>query len=195
MRDEKSVSSMDPAEERMLWDLVGVGDDESRERIIMAYRPMVFWLAQKFRAPYNSYPDLVQEGMVGLISAVDNFDVSRSNRFITYAYYKVRGRMVNFLQRSEAKAPRPVEDEFLERADSFEADIDKIEWQLAIKEGFEHLPRKEKEVISSLVIEGRRAAEVAVEQGVGVSHVYRLQRKAISRLRCWFARGDATSEA
>jgi RNA polymerase sporulation-specific sigma factor len=193
--DGKNVSSMNPAEESALWDAIGAGDDESREKIIMAYRPMVFWLAKKFRAPYNSYADLIQEGMIGLISAVDNFDVSRSNRFITYAYYKVRGRMANFLQRSEAKAPKPVEDEFLERMDSFEADIDNMEWRLAIKEGFEQLPAREKEIISSLIIEGRRAAEVAIEHGVGVSHIYRLQRRAISRLRSWFARGDVTSGA
>jgi RNA polymerase sporulation-specific sigma factor len=186
---------MDPLEERALWESVARGEDEARERIIMAYRPMVFWLAKKFRVPYNAYPDLIQEGMIGLIAAVDNFEVSRNNRFITYAYYKVRGRMANFLQRSEARAPLPVEDEYLERPDSFEADLDKIEWQLAIKEGFEHLPRKEKEVISSLIIEGRRASDVATEQGVGVSHIYRIQRRAITRLRSWFLRSDATSEA
>ncbi|MDR1885460.1 MAG: sigma-70 family RNA polymerase sigma factor [Synergistaceae bacterium] len=195
MKDDRSVSSMDPLEERALWESVARGEDEARERIIMAYRPMVFWLAKKFRVPYNAYPDLIQEGMIGLIAAVDNFEVSRNNRFITYAYYKVRGRMANFLQRSEARAPLPVEDEYLERPDSFEADLDKIEWQLAIKEGFEHLPRKEKEVISSLIIEGRRASDVATEQGVGVSHIYRIQRRAITRLRSWFLRSDATSEA
>jgi RNA polymerase sporulation-specific sigma factor len=133
--------------------------------------------------------------MIGLISAVDNFEAARNNRFTTYAYYKVRGRMANFLQRSEARAPLPVEDEYLEIQDSFEADIDRIEWSLTIREGLESLPRKEMEVVRSLLVDGRKASDVANEHGVGVSHVYRLQRKALSRLKGWFSKGDATSGA
>ena len=195
MKDENSSVSLDPAVEALLWGRVAEGDDNARERLILAYRPMVFWLAKKFRVPYNSYPDLIQEGMIGLIGAVDNFEVERNIRFITYAYYKVRGRMANFLQRSEAKAPLPVEEEYLEKPDSFEADLDRMEWQLAIKEGMENLPRKEMEVVHSLMIEGRKAADVASEQGVGVSHIYRLQRRALQRLKGWFSKSDATSEA
>ncbi len=177
---------------------MGEGSEEARERLILAYRPMVFWLAKKFRVPYNAYPDLIQEGMIGLIAAVDNFETARNNRFITYAYYKVRGRMANFLQRSEAKAPLPVEEEYLERPDSFEDDLDRMEWHLAIKEGMETLPRKEMEIVRSLLLEGRNAADIASEQGMGVSHVYRLQRRALARLKGWFAKADqedATSEA
>jgi RNA polymerase sporulation-specific sigma factor len=188
-------ASLDPAEESALWGKASEGDDESRERIILAYRPMVFWLAKKFRVPYSTYPDLIQEGMIGLIAAVDNFEAARNNRFTTYAYYKIRGRMANFLQRSEARAPMPVEEEYLENSDSFEEDIDRMEWSLAIEEGLDALPRKEMEIVRSLVIEGRRASDIASEQGVGISHVYRLQRKALSRLRGWFSKGNATSGA
>ncbi len=199
MKDEQRASaSLDPATERALWCAVGEGSEEARERLILAYRPMVFWLAKKFRVPYNAYPDLIQEGMIGLIAAVDNFETARNNRFITYAYYKVRGRMANFLQRSEAKAPLPVEEEYLERPDSFEDDLDRMEWHLAIKEGMETLPRKEMEIVRSLLLEGRNAADIASEQGMGVSHVYRLQRRALARLKGWFAKADqedATSEA
>lgn len=195
LKDERSAASLDPAVESALWNAADEGSEEARERLILAYRPMVFWLAKKFRVPYNAYPDLIQEGMIGLIAAVDNFETARSNRFITYAYYKVRGRMANFLQRSESKAPLPVEEEYLERPDSFEDDLDRMEWHLAIREGVETLPRKEMEVVRSLVLEGRKAADIASEQGVGVSHVYRLQRKALARLKGWFTKGDATSEA
>lgn len=192
MKREIDGTTFDPTEEGVLWSKISDGDDDSREKIILAYRPMVFWLAKKFRVPYNTYPDLIQEGMIGLIAAVDNFEAARNNRFTTYAYYKVRGRMANFLQRSEARAPRPVEDEYLESQDSFEEDIDRIEWSLSIKEGLGSLPRKEMEVVRSLLIEGRKASDVADEYGVGVSHIYRLQRKALSRLKGWFSKGNAT---
>jgi RNA polymerase sporulation-specific sigma factor len=195
VKTENSTTALDPLEERLLWERISEGSDNSRERIILAYRPMVFWLAKKFRVPYSAYPDLIQEGMIGLIAAVDNFETARNNRFITYAYYKVRGRMANFLQRSEARAPLPVEDEYLERGGSFESDLDRMEWSLAINDGLGSLPRREREVVRSLIIEGRRAADVASEQGVGISHIYRLQRKALSSLKSWFSKGDATSGA
>ena len=195
MKTETESAGLDQAEESALWSRISEGDDDSRERIILTYRPMVFWLAKKFRVPYNIYPDLIQEGMIGLIAAVDNFETTRNNRFTTYAYYKIRGRMANFLQRSEARAPMPVEEEYLENLDSFEDDIDRMEWSLAIKEGLDRLPRKEKEVVRSLIIEGRKASDIANEHGVGISHIYRIQRKALSRLRGWFSNGDATSGA
>ena len=188
-----SSSSLCPETERELWRGVSCGDDDAREKLILAYRPMVFWLAKKFRVPYHVYPDLIQEGVIGLIDAVDHFEPERKNRFITYAYYRVRGRMVNFLQRSEAKAPLPVEPELLERDDSFEADLDRIEWVLALEEGFERLPEREMSVVRSLILEGRKASDVAAEHGVGVSHVYRLQRKAIAALKAWFSRAGAAS--
>jgi RNA polymerase sporulation-specific sigma factor len=195
VKTESGGTTLDPGEEKALWEKISVGDDDSREKIILAYRPMVFWLAKKFRVPYNSYPDLIQEGVLGLISAVDNFELARNNRFITYAYYKVRGRMANFLQRSEARAPLPVEEEYLDRGDSFEDDLDRMEWSLSLRDGLDSLPRNEREVVRSLVIEGRRAADVANERGVGVSHIYRVQRKALERLKYWFLKGNATSGA
>jgi RNA polymerase sporulation-specific sigma factor len=193
--DDRSGSSLDPELERVLWEGAADGDEDSREKLILAYRPMVFWLARHLRVPYNSYPDLIQEGMVGLIAAVDNFEPARSNRFTTYAYYKVKGRMVNFLQRNEARAPVPVEDSYLERPDSFEADLDSMEWRISLDGGLDILPGRERDIIRSLVLEGRNACDVASEHGVGVSHVYRIQRRAIARLRSLFLKGNATSDA
>jgi RNA polymerase sporulation-specific sigma factor len=187
LKEEPGGLSLGTAEEQELWKKILSGDEESREKIILAYRPMVFWLAKKFRAPYNSYPDLLQEGMVGLIAAVDNFEPARSNRFTTYAYYKIKGRMANFLSRGEAKAPKPVEDEYLERPSLFEADLDMMEWRISLDEGLEQLPEREKAIIRSLVVEGRDACAVANDHGVGVSHVYRLRRKAIAQLKSLFS--------
>jgi RNA polymerase sporulation-specific sigma factor len=45
------------------------------------------------------------------------------------------------------------------------------------------LPEKESEVIEALVFQGKKAREYALERGVDVSHIYRLQRKALARIR------------
>lgn len=191
---QNNNSSIAPEEERRLWEKMSEGDEDARERLILLYRPMVFWMAKKFRVQYGSYQDLLQEGMIALITAADNFDVTRSNSFSTYAYYRIHGRMVNFLQRSESRAPVPVEDEYLERDESFSEILDMQEWRLVIEDGFNQLQERERDVVHSLMMEGRRAAEVADEQGVGVSHVYRLQRRAIAKLKSFIFPRDATSE-
>jgi RNA polymerase sporulation-specific sigma factor len=64
-----------------------------------------------------------------------------------------------------------------------------------LSDGFNTLPRREREIVQSIIIDGRRADEVAREHGVGISHIYRLQRKAIAQLKNWFLKGDATSGA
>jgi RNA polymerase sporulation-specific sigma factor len=193
LKEESGRKFLDPAEEKELWEKTGRGDEISRERLILTYRPMVYWLAKKFHVSYSSYPDLIQEGMVGLIAAVDNFDPARSNRFITYAYYKVKGRMANFLERSEARAPMAVEDAYFDRSDSFDADLDIIEWRVSLGDGLDKLPMREKDILRSLMMEGRDISEVACDYGVGVSHIYRLQRRAIEKLRNLFLKENATS--
>jgi len=186
-------ASLEPEEEERLWSRCRQGDEEARERLILAYRPLVFWLAKRFRVPYGTYPDLVQEGMLALIFAVDHFDALRKNRFITYAYYRVRGKMINFLQRVEARAPQPWDEEDLER----EAPVayEDLEWKVDLADGLKGLPPREAEVITSLVVEGRRAADVAKEKGFDVSHVYRIQRKALQKLRSWFQQEGVTNRS
>ena len=185
--------SLDPDEEARLWIRCREGDEDARERLILAYRPLVFWLAKRFRVPYATYPDLVQEGMLALIFAVDHFDAPRGNRFITYGYYRVRGRMINFLQRVEARAPQPWEEEDLER--EVPAGFEDLEWKVDLAEGLRELPPREAEVVTSLVVEGRRAADLAQEKGFDVSHVYRIQRKALQKLRAWFLQEGVTNRS
>ena len=55
--------------------------------------------------------------------------------------------------------------------------------------------KREAEVITSLVVEGRRAADVAKEKGFDVSHVYRIQRKALQKLRSWFQQEGVTNRS
>ena len=177
-------------EEKGLWRKCSCGDESARDELILAYRPMVYWLAKKLKVPYNTYPDLIQEGIVALIGAVDAFDITRNNRFSTYAYYKIRGRMINFLQRVEAKAPIAVdEDVFIEedmKMDAVSNEADRSEWTIDLEQALCRLSDREANIIRALVIDGRMAREVADEIKIDISHVYRIRRKALGKLRKWF---------
>ncbi len=135
--------------------------------------------------------------MVSLISAVDRFDVERNNCFSTYAYYKIKGGMINFIQRVEAKAPIPVDDEvFINEAPlaaSLSEHADRTEWTLDLEQAMNSLSQREADIVKALVIEGRAAKEVAEEADLDISHIYRIRRKAIAKLRKWLKADEATS--
>lgn len=191
LQEAETSARLDPELENTLWELTAAGDERAREKLILGYRPLVFWLARKLQVAPSRYQDLVQEGTVALINAVDHYDRNRNTRFITYAYYRVRGAMVNFLQRVEARAPIPVEE--MEHVASEPFDYEGEDWRLTLKEGMERLPSRESEIIEALLVEGRRARELAAEQGIDVSQIYRIQRRGLARLKAWFGAGESTS--
>ncbi len=174
-----------------LWSDVKKGDLDAREEIILAYRPLVFWIAKKFRVGGDIYPDLIQEGMMALIRSVDNFEPDRGFRFTTYGFYRIKGQMLNFLQRKEARAPVPIEDMDEDLMDPMMPDS--LDAVLDVRNGLSHLPEREARILSDLVLQGRSAKDVATEEKIDVSHVYRIRRKALGWLRSWL-QSDATSE-
>ena len=172
-----------------LWAECAAGSDEAREELILANRPMVYWLAKKLKVPYNAYQDLIQEGMLALIGAVDSFDPGRNICFSTYAYYKINGRMINFLQRVEAKAPVPVEDTAFGGCGTDDSAIydasSRSEWSIDLEKALSQLSERESDIINALVMEGRVANDVAAEKALDVSNVYRIRRKALAKLKAW----------
>ena len=172
---------MDLKGEKDLWMRCRAGCFEAREELIIAYRPLVFWLAGKIKSFPSMRQDMVQEGMLALISAVDRFDPKRDLRFSTYAYHRIRGQMINLLERSERRAPIPVDDEWLFAG---EPELPDEDW-LDAAESIERLQGKEALVVGALFFEGKNPSEVAGEHNIDVSHVYRLRRSAVAKIKNW----------
>jgi len=190
VQDHPEEASLSREEEARLWILCDEGDEGARERLILAYRPLVFWIARKFRVAPQRYQDLIQEGMIALIKAVDRFEPGRNIRFVTYGFYRIKGQMTNFLQRVEARAPSPVDDSEIQIPDPF--DVDSLDWKICLADGIEALSEREGKIIRALVLEGLKAREYAESTGMDVSNVYRIQRRAMAKLRAWLELGDAT---
>ena len=185
------ASELQWEKEKKLWLAMSSGDEEAREQLILAYRPLVYWVAKKFRVNGQRFSDLVQEGTLALIRAVDKFDVSLGHRFTTYACYRIRGQMLYFLQRVEAKAPIPVDVECEDGDET--AEFREVEEIIMLREGLLQLPEREAHILRELVIECRNARELAEEMSLDVSHVYRLKKKALAQLKEWFSQEYATS--
>jgi RNA polymerase sigma factor FliA len=75
--------------------------DEERERLILEHLPQVKLIARRIqeRLPESiSLDDLISTGVLGLISAIDNFDPAHQVKLRTYAEYKIRGAILDSLR-------------------------------------------------------------------------------------------------
>jgi len=81
---------LSPDEERSLAREVADGADGARERLIVSNLRLVVKIAQEYADVGLPLVDLIQEGNLGLIEAVDRFDPERGYRLSTYAVWWIR---------------------------------------------------------------------------------------------------------
>ncbi|HRJ26930.1 MAG TPA: sigma-70 family RNA polymerase sigma factor [Fimbriimonadaceae bacterium] len=66
------------------------GDQRSRQRLIEANMRLVINIAKSYRSRTVPLEDLIQEGAIGLVHAVERFDPAKGFRFSTYATHWIR---------------------------------------------------------------------------------------------------------
>lgn len=69
---------------------IAAGDQEARRQLAEANLRLVVKIARKFHHPDMTLADLVQEGNLGLLEAVEKFDPAKGCRFSTYACWWIR---------------------------------------------------------------------------------------------------------
>jgi RNA polymerase sigma factor (sigma-70 family) len=83
------------------------GDAKAITAIVEQYTPLVHKIVNKYAwmSPKHSRDDLVQEGLLGVVKALETFDLERGYKFMTWVYPQVRGA-VQGVARKENRLPK-----------------------------------------------------------------------------------------
>jgi RNA polymerase sigma-B factor len=74
------------------------GDTSARERLIGLYLPLVESLTRRYTRSSDEYDDLYQVGCIGLINAIDRFDVERGDELAAFAVPNIAGEIRRYLR-------------------------------------------------------------------------------------------------
>lgn len=76
-------------------------DHKAKDDLIIKYVELVKIVAGRLFVSYNShveYEDLVSYGIIGLIDAIEKFDITKNIKFETYANFRIRGSIIDQLR-------------------------------------------------------------------------------------------------
>lgn len=179
------------------------GDALARERLIEHNLRLVVYIAKKFENTGIDLEDLVSIGTIGLIKAVNSFDLSKKIKLATYASRCIENEILMYLRKTvrtktEVSLDEPLnidgEGNELLLGDVLGTESDlifrnlevSVEKQL-LEEGVKKLSLRERKIVNlRFGLDGgeeKTQKEVADLLGISQSYISRLEKKIISRLK------------
>lgn len=198
LHELNKIKLLEMDEEAALWvAFKEEGNVQSRKQLIEHYQPLVFKQAMRITAHRDRLMDIIQEGTVGLIEAVENYNHTKGVAFSLYAQHRIRGRMLDYLQR-EGKAAflsidQPVGEAseegvpMLELLKDTAMDVVQMTEQNyfieQMHQALKRLPAKEQLVLDGVFRLEQHPQQLADNLNMSLTHIYRLQKQGIRRLR------------
>ena len=127
------------------------GDDKAREKLINGNLKLVLSVIQSFGGRGENPDDLFQVGCIGLIKAVDNFDISLDVKFSTYAVPMILGEIRRYLRDNNSiRVSRSLRDLAYKALQARERLSAKLSREPTNAEIAKELGRTENEVVNAL---------------------------------------------
>ena len=195
---------LDEKEEEKYLQLLKTGDKKAKSVLIERNLRLVAHIVKKYQIPNKDIDELISIGTVGLIKAIDSFDVTKGTRLATYASRCIENEILmlfrnNKKQKSETFLQDPIgvdkEGNEISLIDvlSSEKDsvIDKVEMKLQIKALYNKmnsaLTEREGEILKMRygLKDGKckTQREIAGMLGISRSYVSRIEKKALKKLK------------
>lgn len=204
-RDISRFRTLSAEEEQELLKQIKLGDVQARKTLIESNLRLVTKIARQYRRPKIELLDLIQEGNIGLIEAVDKFDAEMGYRFSTYAVWSIRKAIQEFLgeENTIKSLDSIIEDDgekvFLSdmikdaetilggpSCEIIDAQLEQIEEQQRIFERLDTIPEREREVLMMLYgFKGKPMSLQDIADQLGMSHerVRCIKNTALERLK------------
>src|SRR6187397_2313018 len=90
LREINETPLLNGKEEKELATLIGQGDTQARDQMVQANLRLVVNIARGYTGKGLALQDLIEEGNLGLLRAVEGFDPTMNTRFSTYASYWIK---------------------------------------------------------------------------------------------------------
>lgn len=77
---------------------------EARNEIVLQYTGLVRKIVLRFKGSYSNFgqlDDMVNQGIISLIDAVEKFDPDMGNKFETFASLKIKGAIIDFMRKQD----------------------------------------------------------------------------------------------
>jgi RNA polymerase primary sigma factor len=108
MREIQKTKLLTASEEKELAEKIDLGDRAARDRMIVSNLRLVVKIAKRYLKRGLPFLDLIEEGNLGLIKAVDRFKISKECRFSTYATWWIRQSIERALMNQSRTIRLPV---------------------------------------------------------------------------------------
>lgn len=197
LQELNKIRLLEPAEELQLWKQCKDEENQAaREILISSYQPLIFKVVMQWQLDDCIVMDVIQEGTVGLIEAVERYDHERGVAFSLYAMHRIRGRMLNFIQKEYRHDLTYIDNPMYNKecvttlAESLVDDTLSVSEQVEgtvlmeqVKSAVHRLPQKEQLVIDRVYLQEQEAKTIAQHMELSTAHIYRLQKQGIRRIR------------
>ena len=207
LRDISRYQPLTQEQELTLATRARQGDADARNQLIHANLRMVVNIARQYLRPDVEMLDLIQEGNIGLITAVDKFDPNMGNRLTTLAFYWISKHIQRFLDNEphdlvSLDMEITTSREYLLLSDTIadqgtilggqtiqhiDAVMEREEMQSKVREMLSRLPKREREVIRLLygldnypVLSRKEVAQII---GVREEQVSRIKTRALDSIK------------
>ena len=195
-------------EERKCFRLAAAGDADAREKLIVHNLRLVSHIVRKYYSSSRMQEDLVSVGSLGLIKAVDSFDIENGARFATYAAKCIQNEiLMYFRQQRKLQAEVSINDAIdVDRDGNPLTYIDVISYEENLADDLDLrldgakvrtyvdtvLGERERQIVKLRYgLDGRDTLtqrEVAALLGISRSYVSRIEKSALEKLRSAFGR-------
>jgi RNA polymerase sigma factor (sigma-70 family) len=181
-------------EERLLAErFVQTRDPALARLLVLGNLRFVFKMALSYRNDRFRLPDLVQEGVVGLLQAIQRFDPGRGVRLSSYAVFWIRSRMLHFIHAglrhrviSGANREEEEEEMDLESPEDLFLKAEGARWvEKALTEAISRLNPREQWIIRRRYMSGSPRTRTAIGQELGISRerVRQIEEQAKEKMR------------